>query len=101
MRYSIVIHKDETSSYGVTVPDLPGCFSGGETLEGAYSAAEEAIVGHIRTLLTEGMPIPEATPLDVHQANEDFVDGIWGFVEVDQPQLVVRGSELGAQGLSR
>ena len=21
MRYSIVIHKDETSSYGVTVPD--------------------------------------------------------------------------------
>ena len=29
MRYPIVIHKDEGSSYGVTVPDLPGCFSGG------------------------------------------------------------------------
>ena len=28
MRYPIVIHKDENSSYGVTVPDLPGCFSG-------------------------------------------------------------------------
>ena len=23
----IVLHKDEGSSYGVTVPDLPGCFS--------------------------------------------------------------------------
>ena len=62
MRYSIVIHKDEKSSYGVTVPDLPGCFSGGETLEGAYSAAEEAIVGHIRTLLTEGMLFPRQLP---------------------------------------
>ena len=101
MRYSIVIHKDETSSYGVTVPDLPGCFSGGETLEGAYSAAEEAIVGHIETLLMEGLPIPEATPLHVHQADEDFIDGIWGLVEVDLPQPIARGSELGTQGLSR
>ena len=91
MRYSIVIHKDETSSYGVTVPDLPGCFSGSETLDGAYSAAQEAIVGHIQTLLMEGLPIPKAAPLEVHQANEDFLDGIWGFVEVDSPQALAQG----------
>ena len=92
MRYSIVIHKDETSSYGVTVPDLPGCFSGSETLEGAYSAAQEAIEGHIQTLLMEGLPVPEATPLEVHQANEDFLDGIWGFVEVDSPKALAQES---------
>ena len=44
---------------------------------------------------------PEATPLEVHRANEDFTDGVWGFVEVDQLQLVEIGSEMGAQGLSR
>ena len=91
MRYSIVIHKDETSSYGVTVPDLPGCFSGSETLDGAYSAAQEAIVGHIQTLLMEGLPIPKAAPPEVHQANEDFLDGIWGFVEVDSLQALAQG----------
>ena len=27
MRFPIVIHKDACSGYGVTVPDLPRCFS--------------------------------------------------------------------------
>lgn len=27
MKYPVVIHKDENSDYGVTFPDLPGCFS--------------------------------------------------------------------------
>lgn len=31
MRYLVVIHKDKDSDYGVTVPDLPGCFSAGDS----------------------------------------------------------------------
>ncbi len=55
MRYPVVIHKDPGSSYGVTVPDLPGCFSGGDTLDEAFDNAREAIVGHIETFyLREG-----------------------------------------------
>ena len=42
MRYPVVIHKDVESVYGVTVPDLPGCFSAGETLEEAIESAQEA-----------------------------------------------------------
>ncbi len=30
-RFAAVIHKDEESGYGVTVPDLPGCFSAGDS----------------------------------------------------------------------
>jgi len=33
MKYPIVIHKDPKSDYGVTIPDLPGCFSAGSTIE--------------------------------------------------------------------
>lgn len=29
MRFLLAIHKDEGSCYGVTVPDVPGCFSAG------------------------------------------------------------------------
>ncbi|MGA0846442.1 MAG: type II toxin-antitoxin system HicB family antitoxin [Luteolibacter sp.] len=32
MRYPF-IHKDRDSDYGVTVPDLPGCFSAGDTAD--------------------------------------------------------------------
>ena len=47
MRYPIVVHTDDGSSYGVTVPDLPGCFSAGDTLDEAFEMAREAIFGHI------------------------------------------------------
>lgn len=30
MRFPVVVHKDEGSSYGVTVPDLPGVFLAGD-----------------------------------------------------------------------
>lgn len=83
MRYTVVIHKDEGSSYGVAVPDLPGCFSGGDTLEEAFANAREAIVGHLETLLMDNQPIPKVLPIDVHQSNYDYRDGLWGFVDVD------------------
>ena len=47
MRYPIVIHKDTDSDYGVIVPDLPGCFSAGTTLDEAMSMAQDAIECHI------------------------------------------------------
>jgi predicted RNase H-like HicB family nuclease len=53
MRYPVVIHKDKTSDYSVSVPDLPGCFSAGDTLEDALTHAVEAI-GAISVLLLDG-----------------------------------------------
>jgi HicB_like antitoxin of bacterial toxin-antitoxin system len=31
--YPVVIHGGKKSDYGVTVPDLPGCFSAGATID--------------------------------------------------------------------
>ncbi len=87
MRYPIVIHQDPESSYGVTVPDLPGCFSGGETLDAALAMAQEAIVGHVEALLMEGRPVPEQRSLQAHQADPGFADGIWALVDVDMAKL--------------
>lgn len=38
-----LVHKDADSTYGVTFPDLPGCFSASDTLEGIVPAAAEAL----------------------------------------------------------
>ena len=35
MNYPIAIHKESGSDYGVAVPDLPGCFSAGSTIDEA------------------------------------------------------------------
>ena len=62
MRYAIVIEKGATS-YGASVPDLPGCVAVGETLEEAKELIQEAITLHLEGLRAEGLPIPEPTTL--------------------------------------
>ncbi|MEO5917665.1 MAG: type II toxin-antitoxin system HicB family antitoxin [Luteolibacter sp.] len=87
MRFPIVIHKDPDSDYGVTVPDLPGCFSAGDTTDDALSNAVEAIECHIEGLLLDGgkLPVPETVE---HYRNEDrFSDGVWALVDVDVSKL--------------
>ncbi len=87
MRYPVVIHKDPESAYGVTVPDLPGCFSAGDTMDEALSEAVEAIECHIEGLLLDGESIPTPKPIELHRANPDYVDGVWAFVTVDIGKL--------------
>ena len=87
MRFTIVIHKDTGSGYGVTVPDLPGCFSVGDTLDEAIESAREAIACHIEGLLMDGEPVPAKASLEQHQGNEDYRDGVWAIVAVDISKL--------------
>ncbi|NEX22582.1 hypothetical protein G3480_20115, partial [Thiorhodococcus mannitoliphagus] len=47
MRFALALHTDDGMAYGVTVPDLPGCFSAGETLDRAIENAYEAIDAHV------------------------------------------------------
>ncbi len=78
MNYPVVIHKDPDSDYGVTVPDLPGCFSAGETLDEALGMAKEAIELHIEGLIAEGVPIPAPQPIEHHRLHNK--DCIWAVV---------------------
>ena len=89
MRFPIVIHKDkdEGSGYGVIVPDLPGCFSAGDTLEDALMSSQEAILSHIEVLMMDGEAIPTAIPLEEHQSNEDYAGGFWALVDADISKL--------------
>lgn len=87
MRYPIVIHKDDDSDYGVTVPDLPGCFSAGVTFDDALAQVVEAIECHIEGLLLDGEQIPLPTPIETHQQNLDYAGGVWAIVTVDLSRL--------------
>lgn len=62
MRYAVIIEKGDTS-YGASVPDLPGCIAVGGTLEEVQRLIREAIAFHIEGLREEGLPIPEPTTL--------------------------------------
>jgi predicted RNase H-like HicB family nuclease len=87
MRYPIVIHKDSESDYGVTVPDLPGCFSGGGTMDEALDNAVEAIECHIEGMLLDGEPIARPQSVEFHKDNPEFAGGAWAVVTVDVTRL--------------
>ncbi|MEO0456721.1 MAG: type II toxin-antitoxin system HicB family antitoxin [Cyanobacteria bacterium P01_A01_bin.114] len=82
MLWPIVIHKDPNSDYGVTVPDLPGCFSVGSSYEDAFVQAKEAISLHLEGLASDGDPIPSPLPLAEHIQNPEYADGIPALIEL-------------------
>ena len=77
MNYPIVTHKQKNSDYGVTIPDLPGCFSAGSTMDEALAMAKEAIELHIEGLIEQGQLVPDPSPIEKHQHNPDYAGGTW------------------------
>ncbi|MEA2689384.1 MAG: hypothetical protein QOD51_1991, partial [Candidatus Eremiobacteraeota bacterium] len=57
--YVIVKEQAGDGSWWVRVPELPGCFSWGETPETAARNAREAIEGHIGVMRQFGDPVPD------------------------------------------
>jgi predicted RNase H-like HicB family nuclease len=62
--YPAIIEGDASSGYSVFFPDLPGCTSGGPTLQEAALNAEEALAGHVDLMLEAGEGLPEPSVLD-------------------------------------
>lgn len=88
MRYPIAIETgDSRHAYGVVVPDLPGCFSAGDTLDDALTNAQEAILLHLEGLLDEGQPVPEPSDIERLRRKREFRNWTWAVVDVDLSQL--------------
>lgn len=94
MRFPVVLHTDDGIRYGVTVPDLPGCFSAGDTFDEALDSALEAIDLHLEGVVEEGGDIPAPRAIAEHRANTDYADGAWAAVEVDVARFEGRAEKI-------
>ncbi|MDH4557605.1 type II toxin-antitoxin system HicB family antitoxin [Pseudomonas sp. BN417] len=83
MKFPVVLHKDADSDYGVTVPDVPGCFSAGTTVSEALENVQEALALHFEGLVADGEELPQAQEVDFHMGNSDFAGGVWAVVDFD------------------
>ena len=103
--YPIVIDKDPDSDYGVTVPDLPGCFTVGDTIADVLKQAVEAIECHLEGMLLDGDPIPEPKDIAFHETNPEYADGVWKTITIKFPELrhypvVLRKKPSGLYGVN-
>ena len=88
MRYPIVIEPGtESTAFGVIVPDLPGCFSAGDTLDEAMSGAEEAAAAWIDAALDAGDAIPPPSSLESLQRHPDYAGWTFGVITLDPALL--------------
>ncbi len=82
MKFLIAIEPGtQASAFGVVVPDLPGCFSAGDTLEEAFDNAREAIDAHCEMLSEDGNDSPTVAPMAQHQADPDYAGWVWAMVD--------------------
>lgn len=95
MEFPIAIHKDPNSVFGVTVADVPGCYSSGDTVEDAIRNAREAIVSHFEVLLTLGEDIAlTPTPIAELALRPEFAGAVWALADVDMTQLDTRPERI-------
>lgn len=87
MRYPVVIHKDEHSDFGVSIPDIPGCYSAGSTYDEALTNTIEAIECHLEGLLMDNESLPVGTTIDRWINDEEFQGGVWAFIDIDLSQI--------------
>ena len=59
LTYLAVLESGEDGSYGISFPDLPGCFSFSDNLAEASQMAEEAAELHIYGMERDGETIPK------------------------------------------
>ena len=94
MNYPVVIHKDPDSDYGVTVPDLPGCFSAGSTIDEALVQVVEAIETQLEGLLLAGAELPAGATIEAFQNEPAYAGGVWAIVTVDLSRLSGRSKRV-------
>jgi predicted RNase H-like HicB family nuclease len=88
MKFPIAIEPgDAKHVIGVVVPDLPGCFSAGDTIEEAIDNAKEAIELWLEAAIDEGMPVPEPSAIETLRKDRALRGWLWAVVSVDLSQL--------------
>ncbi|MFO1084817.1 MAG: type II toxin-antitoxin system HicB family antitoxin [Reyranellaceae bacterium] len=84
MRYPILIEEGtDSTAFGVVVPDLPGCFSAGDTLDEAVEAAKEAAAAWIDAALDQGMSVPTPSSLQAARRLPGYKGWAVGLIEVE------------------
>ena len=90
--YIALLHKDLSSSFGVSFPDFPGCISAGETLEEARVMAAEALALHLEGLAEDGGAMPEPSSIETVMAERENCDAV--AILVDPPRLASKAMRI-------
>jgi predicted RNase H-like HicB family nuclease len=90
--YFAIVHKDENSAVGVVFPDLPGCFSAGDTYDKAIANAHVALKLYAQAELSAGRSLPKPSTFEAlyrnHEVREEARGAPFVAIRLDEPVRV-------------
>ena len=102
MLYPVAVEKgSDTDAYGVTVPDIAGCFSAGDTFEEALENVREAIASHLEILAEDGEEIPLASEVSNYLNHNEYQGLIWAVVDIDVSRYLGKSEKVNVSLPSR
>jgi len=60
---ALFVYDEEEKAYNVRFPDLPGCFTYGETIDEAKAMAKEALTGFLQSVDARKLRMPDPSRL--------------------------------------
>jgi predicted RNase H-like HicB family nuclease len=81
IKFTIAIEPGtKKTAFGIVVPDLPGCFSAGDTVEEAFDNAREIIDAFCQILAEKGKDLPVPKSMSKWRADKEYKGWTWGIV---------------------
>jgi len=89
MHYLVAIEPaTRPAPFGVVVPDLPGCFATGDTVDEALANAEDAIAAWIAAALEVGQTVPPPSEVTaLRHRHRSWRTWTWAAVRIDPAAL--------------
>jgi predicted RNase H-like HicB family nuclease len=85
-----LIYKEQSSDFGVSFADPPGCIAAGETLDEARRMAEEALTLHLEGMAEDGEFIPLPSTLDETMTIRENRDAVAFLVDARVQERAIR-----------
>ncbi len=79
MYFPAAVFIEEGHAYGVTLPDVPGCNTAGDTLEEALANIQDAV----ELALEDAKERPEPGNIEDFTSDEVYQGAVWVMVNVD------------------
>ncbi|MFT0213952.1 type II toxin-antitoxin system HicB family antitoxin [Pseudomonas sp. F1_0610] len=84
MRYPIFIEDgNETTAFGIHIPDIPNAVTAGDTFDEAYQAGIEVAHIMLSDIAQQGLDLPLPTSVEHHKNNPDYAGMGWGYIDID------------------
>lgn len=72
----IALVDGKRGAYGVVIPDLPGCYAMGRTIDEALRNAASAAVAWAEVARADGAKIPQPRPAEAVRADRDVAEAL-------------------------